>query len=611
MTDLILDNIYLILLLPLWIFLIIMCGRFFSVYVNKKIIHSLTLLSSFLGGLLCSVSLLKTEGIIEQSFQFIKINDFVLSFGLHIDKTSLIIALVLFIVSFCVQLFSISYMKNEEKEYRFFALLNLFNFSMAGLLFSQNMFQMYAFWELVGVASYLLIGFDYKKEKKSKAAKRVFIINRIGDTALIGAIILTSYFMYNYAGNLSFTTLGFEDMNAISTLLYAYTSTPQFYLICIMFIFGAMVKSAQFPFHIWLQDAMEAKLPVSALLHSATMVIAGVYLLIRLVPMFMLEKTLLIIICTIGLVSAILCSIYACVETHPKKVLAYSTSANLGLMFLALGVLNIKAALVFLIAHAFIKSMLFICLPKEGENINYITLATFVIGALSLAGLIFSGVCAKEFLYTTVEGNKIFAILFCINSFLTAFYITRLPIVMIKDREIEKSFDYSKYIPAGALLILNIVFYFIIRRHLTYQIAEPFWLALTAWIVVYILYTRNLLTRFPAVPKLIEDFSYKIIPFVYEKFAGVCSFVDTKILGNYKPLIFTASMGVKFSGLIEKYVMDGSVNFITSCAKMFSYADKKLQSKNVQTYNAYAFIIITVILSLVITGYTFMLSQFK
>ena len=356
---------------------------------------------------------------------------------------------------------------------------------------------------------------------------------------------------------------------------------------------------------------MEAKLPVSALLHSATMVAAGVYLVTRLLPMFMLEKPLLIIICALGLVSAILCSIYACVETHPKKVLAYSTSANLGLMFLALGVLNIKAALVFLIAHAFIKSMLFICLPKEGENINYITLATFVIGALSLAGLIFSGVCAKEFLYTAVEGNKIFAILFCINSFLTAFYITRLPIVMIKDREIEKSFEYSKYIPAGVLLILNIVFYFIIRRHLTYQIAEPFWLALTAWIVVYILYTQNLLTRFTAPPKLVQDFSYRIIPFVYGKFAGVCNFIDTKILANYKPLVFTASMGVKFSGLIEKYVMDGSVRAVTALCKNFSAADMKLQSKNVQSYNAYAFIIITLILSLVIIGYTFILIQFK
>ena len=226
MADIILDNIYLILLLPLWIFLIIMSARFFAVYVNNKIIYTLTLLSSFFGILLCSVSLLKLTAAIEQSFPFIKIGNFVLDFGLHVDKLSLIIALVLFLVSFLVQMFSIPYMKDEPKQYRFYAYLNMFNFSMAGLLFSPNLFQMYFFWELVGVMSYLLIGFDYKNIVKSEASRRVFLMNRVGDTALLGGIIFASYLMYNYAGNRSFTTLSFEDMNAVTTLISAYTETP-------------------------------------------------------------------------------------------------------------------------------------------------------------------------------------------------------------------------------------------------------------------------------------------------------------------------------------------------------------------------------------------------
>ena len=236
MADIILDNIYLILLLPLWIFLIIMSARFFAVYVNNKIIYTLTLLSSFFGILLCSVSLLKLTAAIEQSFPFIKIGNFVLDFGLHVDKLSLIIALVLFLVSFLVQMFSIPYMKDEPKQYRFYAYLNMFNFSMAGLLFSPNLFQMYFFWELVGVMSYLLIGFDYKNIVKSEASRRVFLMNRVGDTALLGGIIFASYLMYNYAGNRSFTTLSFEDMNAVTTLISAYTETPVFYLLCILFI---------------------------------------------------------------------------------------------------------------------------------------------------------------------------------------------------------------------------------------------------------------------------------------------------------------------------------------------------------------------------------------
>ena len=162
MSDLILDNIYLILLLPFWIFLIVMCGRFFSVYVNKKIIYVLTLLSSLLGIIVCSITFFKLELPLEQNFSFLKIGDFSIYFGIQVDKLSLIFALVLFVISFLVQSFSILYMKNEQKQYRFYAYLNMFNFVMAGLFFSPNLYQMYFFWELAGIMSYLLIGFDYK-----------------------------------------------------------------------------------------------------------------------------------------------------------------------------------------------------------------------------------------------------------------------------------------------------------------------------------------------------------------------------------------------------------------------------------------------------------------
>ena len=145
-------------------------------------------------------------------------------------------------------------------------------------------------------------------------------------------------------------------MNIISTLVNAYTSTPLFWGICILFIIAAAVKSAQFPFYTWLQDAMEAKLPVSALLHSATMVASGVFLLIRLYPFFSLEASLLKLIAALGLITAIMCSLCACSQTHPKKVLAYSTSAQLGLMFFALGMGNLKAAFILFVAHAFIKA---------------------------------------------------------------------------------------------------------------------------------------------------------------------------------------------------------------------------------------------------------------
>lgn len=607
MTDLILDNTYLILLLPLWIFLIIMGGRFFSVYVNNKIIYILTLLASFLGILLCTAGLTHITAPLEQSFPFIRINNFEISFGLHIDKLSLIIALVLFLVSFCVQAFAVSYMKNEQKIYRFFALLNIFNFAMAGLLFSPNMFQMYAFWELVSVISYLLIGFEYKKQEKSEASRRVFLINRVGDTALIAGIAVVSYFMFNYA-NVSFATLSFEDMNAISTLLYAYTSTPLFYIICLLFITGAAVKSAQFPFYTWLQDAMEAKLPVSALLHSATMVAAGVYLLIRLMPVFMLENNLLLIICLAGIVTALICSILGCIETHPKKVLAYSTSANFGLMFFALGLLNIKAALVFLIAHAFIKSMLFLCLSDD-KNMDYARFITFLIGALSLSGILFAGLPAKEMIFDSIQNKTVFAVLFCLVSFFTAFYILRIALVMIRDKKLVNTIDIFRYLPAFALLMLNIGFYFFIRKNVTYHIAEPFWAALAAWLAVYVLYRKNLLEKFNQTPRILENFYEKFLPSVYSKIALVSDFIDTKILSNYRPLILCAKIQVRIADWIETYIMNGAVKFTAGFTKKVSELDMRCQSGNVQTYNAYALIVVTAVISFVIITYTFVLSQ--
>ncbi len=610
MADIILDNIYLILLLPLWIFLIIMCGRFFAVYVNKRIIYTLTLLSSFLGILLCSVSLVKVRDTVEQSFQFIKINNFSIPVGLHIDKFSLIMALVLFLVSFLVQIFSIPYMKKEEKNYRFYALLNLFNFSMAGLLFSPNLFQMYAFWELVGIVSYLLIGFEYKKKEKSEASRRVLITNRIGDTALLGGIILTSYFMYNYAGNLSFTALAFEDMNAVSTLLYAYTSTPQFWIICLLFITGAAVKSAQFPFYTWLQDAMKAKLPVSALLHSATMVAAGVYLIIRLLPFFSMEVGIMRIIAALGVVTALICSILASVEIHPKKVLAYSTSANLGLMFLAVGILNIKAALILFIAHAFIKSMLFLCLGvnKDGCE-SYMGFITFVLGGLSLAGLIFSGLSAKEFLFTAVKHEAAFVVLFALISFLTAFYIMRISLVMVEDSKLCNKIDFFRFLPAALLFILNVMFYFFVRRRISYELDIPFWSAFVGWAAVYFLYTKKWLTKVSETPKLLERFYNNILTKIYAKTADICNFIDVKILGNYKPVKVCARGGVLLVNLVETYIMNKAVTFTAKTVEKFSELDSKAQKRNVQVYNAYAFILAAIIISCVIITYTIVLSQ--
>ena len=299
---------------------------------------------------------------------------------------------------------------------------------MTGMFFSPNLFQTYFFWEIAGIISYLLIGFEYFKKEKSIASKKVFLINRIGDTSLIGAILLSAYFIYSYSNNIHLTSLSFTDMNIISTLLYAYATEPMFQIICVMFIIGAFAKSAQFPFYTWLQDAMEAKLPVSALLHSSTLVASGVYLTIRLIPFYSLELNLLKIISIIGILTAIVCSLSAISQTNPKKVLAYSTSAQFGLIYFILGTLNIKAALFLFIAHALIKPQLFLSLPKNNnEKWDYFKFILFLVGGLSLSGLLFSGMIAKELLVLNISTT--YLVLISIISFTTAFYIIRIALV--------------------------------------------------------------------------------------------------------------------------------------------------------------------------------------
>ena len=614
LAEIFLDNIYLALFLPLWIFLIIMLGRFFSVYVNKLVIYLLTLFSSFFGVVLCSGALinLPADKVLQKDFPFIRIEDFVVNAGLYVDKTALIFGLVLFCVSFFVQLFSVSYMKEEKKTYRFYALLNLFNFAMAGLIFSPNLFQCYIFWELIGVVSYLLIGFEYFKKEKSIASKKVFLMNRFGDTLLLGAIIICSYFIYSYAPNKSLVSLSFIDMNTVSTLVYAYASNPLFEIVCIMFLTGALVKSAQFPFYTWLQDAMEAKLPVSALLHSATLVSAGIFLVLRLMPFLVLESILLKLILVLGLLTTVLCSISACSQVYPKKVLAYSTSAQLGMVFMAIGMENIKAAIILFISHAFIKSLLFITLPRENEKWNIISFSIFLISGLSLSGLILSGFVAKEILFANfgTYGRAVISVI----AFLTAFYIFRIALYILKNQKIGK--DKPHFVELLAylgLLSLNIIFYIYLYKTVQYEISMIFGVALFAWILVYILHAKNAIKRIPLLYPLsfngfyLDKFYTNFCARFYLGIAKFFDWIDVRILSNYFIFTGAAKFGVCFMGFIENKIMNGSVSFIANTFRNISSLNLKAQNGNVQRYNAYAFIIITAILTCLIFGYTAML----
>jgi NADH-quinone oxidoreductase subunit L len=368
-----------------------------------------------------------------------------------LDPISVMMLVVVSFISLMVHCFSIGYMKGEERFSTYFSFLQLFTFSMLGLVIASNIFMIYMFWELVGLSSYLLIGFYYTRSSAVAAAKKAFIVTRFADLGFLIGVLILSY----YAGSLDFETViarlsdkgsaGFIGATTgtfigISFLTWALT---------LIFIGGAG-KSAMFPLHIWLPDAMEGPTPVSALIHAATMVVAGVFLVARLFPLFHLNYVSLQIVTVVGLFSALLAAIIACTQTDIKRILAYSTMSQIGFMMFALGVagsqgddgLGYTASMFHLFTHAFFKSLLFLCagavIHVVHSNNMYdmgglrkampITHISFLIACLAISGIPpFAGFFSKEeILLAAWQSNKIVFYVAIITSCLTAFYMFRL-----------------------------------------------------------------------------------------------------------------------------------------------------------------------------------------
>jgi len=288
--------------------------------------------------------------VFSSGFTWALIGDYTFTLGIMIDNLTVVMLVVVTIVSTLVHLFSIAYMKDDVRYSRYYAYLGLFSFSMLGIVLTSNLLLMYIFWELVGISSYLLIGHWYEKKSASDAANKAFIVNRIGDFGMfIGIMILFA----------SFATFSFEGIfGALESGELPFGSTGWLTAAGILIFCGAVGKSAQFPLHVWLPDAMEGPTPVSALIHAATMVAAGVYLVARVFPM--LTADALLVIAYIGAITALIAATIAITQNDIKKVLAYSTVSQLGYMIMALGVGAWTAGFMHLVTHAAFKAGLFL-----------------------------------------------------------------------------------------------------------------------------------------------------------------------------------------------------------------------------------------------------------
>ena len=369
--------------------------------------------------------------------------------GFLLDPISVMMLVVVSLVSLMVHIYSRGYMKGDQGYTKFFAFLALFTFSMYGLVLATNLFQIYIFWELVGVSSYLLIGYYYTKESAVAAAKKAFVVTRFADLGFLIGILIMGY----YTGTYDFELLNDPEGSAIAS--WASTSFMGLSVLTwglILIFIGGAGKSAMFPLHIWLPDAMEGPTPVSALIHAATMVVAGIYLVARLFPMFYFveEGFALQIVAYVGAFSALFAALIAITQNDIKRVLAYSTMSQLGYMMLGLGVsgyegsegLGYMASMFHLFTHAMFKALLFLCagsvihavhsnyLKDMGQLRTYMPLThwTFLIAALAISGIPpLSGFFSKdEILVAAYEKNILIYIVGLLVAALTAFYMFRI-----------------------------------------------------------------------------------------------------------------------------------------------------------------------------------------
>ncbi len=406
------------------------------------VIATLAIFASFVISLMTFLQLQGMEEahrVIEQvAFSWIKAGDFNLDMGFRVDVLSTLFTLVISGVGTLIHIYSIGYMSHDESPTKFFAYLNLFCFAMLMLVLGSSLPILFLGWEGVGLCSYLLIGYWYQDIEKAKAGKKAFIVNRVGDFGfLIGMFLI-----YTTFGTLDFVQLKQAVMGAGGTGVAAGTVTA----ICLLLFVGCMGKSAQIPLYVWLPDAMAGPTPVSALIHAATMVTSGIYLVSRLNFLYSLSPTALSVVAAIGAFTAFFAATIAIAQTDIKKILAYSTVSQLGYMFLACGVGAYTAGVFHVITHAFFKALMFLGAGSvihgmhEEQDILKMgglrskmpqTFATFAVGWLAICGIPpFSGFFSKDEIlwdaFSSPHGSIILWAIGAATAVMTAFYMTRL-----------------------------------------------------------------------------------------------------------------------------------------------------------------------------------------
>lgn len=410
-----------------------------------------------------------------RQINWIAIGDFRLTAGFEVTNLSALMLVIVTLVSLLVNVYSQGYMRNDDRISTFYGYVSLFTSAMLGLVLADNLLTFFICWELVGVCSFLLIGFWYTKPEAKAAAKKAFIVTRIGDLGLLIAILLLFWYMPGHA--LDFTSIHNEFAGQGGAIAAGITT-----LIALLIFLGAVGKSGQFPLHVWLPDAMEGPTPISALIHAATMVAAGVFLVVRTFDVFIASPDAMMTVAIVGAFTAIFAATIGLAQHDLKRILAYSTVSQLGYMMLALGVGSESAAMFHLFTHAMFKALLFLCAGSVIHSLHTqdiremggvgrsmkITAWTFGIGALALSGIPpLAGFWSKDaILSAALDKHPLFFIVGAVAAFFTALYMARVFFLVFtgkpkqQGRQVKES-PAVMTIPLIVLAVLSIVVGFV------------------------------------------------------------------------------------------------------------------------------------------------------
>ncbi|GAM12670.1 NADH-quinone oxidoreductase subunit L [Mesobacillus selenatarsenatis] len=609
------ENAWLIPLFPLVSFL-------FLLLFGKKLKEA----SAFVGILLTLASLVYSilvliERFSESTFKaeavWLTIGNLELTAGFEVNQLNALMLVIVSLVSFLVHTYSKGYMHGDERFPVFYAYLGLFTFAMLGLVISPNLLQTYIFWELVGVGSFLLIGFYFYKESAKAAAKKAFIMTRIGDVGLLIGMIL-----------LFWQTGSFEYDEIFAAVEEGAISGTMITLTAILIFIGAVGKSGQFPLHTWLPDAMEGPTPVSALIHAATMVAAGVYLVASLFPLFNASETAMLTVAIIGAFTAIFAATIGLVQTDIKRVLAFSTVSQLGYMMLALGSAGYVAGVFHLMTHAFFKALLFLAagsvihavhtqdIEKMGglwKRLSF-TGPLFLIGTLAISGVpLFSGFFSKDeiLIAAWANGNYPLFWLAVIAAFFTAFYMFRLFFMIFSGeaRSEMKNVHESPSVmtmPMVVLAVLAVVAGYVNTPWFgTFlgdwlvegnealghgHIEGPGWIMIVATVVsllgillAWMMYSKKSISR---------DWLSSRAPLAY----GIVKnkyYIDE--IYN-QSIVFGAKAISLFLRFIEVFLVEGLVKLTTAAVQGLGKTGAKIQNGQVQTYGTIAFVGLAVLI---------------